>query len=530
MRRRSCGAIPACDASGAAAAAEAPFSLAASPRLSALWPRGHARVFAAPRASRSAPPTPQTAKRAADAAVALLATALERRNQGCIAVDGSRALLAFAGAAAADPAAICNLLATCAGMSQIVYVEHVRIHWKAADDETVSRISKQFPRLKRFCVAGCGDFDEWTKMSDHGLAALVENCPNLQAIKLLHCGNVQTLPAALGLCADLAAIDLTHCFSLIQIPKQLRNCAKLHTISFWGCSALKRLPVWLGELKELRSLDLSCCTSLAEAPAFAPLGDCFALTSLNLSHCKGVDSNALARMHRCNRLRELNLTHCAGVCELPDWLRDCNGLETLSLKLCTGLDASALRRGLCGCDALTDLDASYCALSSEMLQKLPKTLQKLDVSRAKGSAQLPERLGALQSLTYLCAMGVAHIDSLPSSLGKCAALTRIDLSRCRGLGCVALQRLGDIKALQWLDVSQNPFLATLPAALGNCAELRRLDASQCDALVDLPEELGNIATLAYVDVRGCGGLTSAPAGAKNGLLRQLEARGCHVYR
>jgi Leucine-rich repeat (LRR) protein len=64
------------------------------------------------------------------------------------------------------------------------------------------------------------------------------------------------------------------------------------------------------------------------------LGDCAALTTLDLSKCHGLGAVSLKRLGDCAALTTLKLSGCKRLTALPARLGDCAALATLDLSGC----------------------------------------------------------------------------------------------------------------------------------------------------------------------------------------------------
>ena len=83
-------------------------------------------------------------------------------------------------------------------------------------------------------------------------------------------------------CRQLTTLEIWECH-LVALPERLGDCAALTTLNLSDCQALTALPDRLGDCAALTTLVLSGCQAITALPD--RFGDCAALTTLKLSGC-----------------------------------------------------------------------------------------------------------------------------------------------------------------------------------------------------------------------------------------------------
>jgi Leucine-rich repeat (LRR) protein len=268
--------------------------------------------------------------------------------------------------------------------------------------------------------------------------------------------SITALPERLGDCAALTTLNLSDCGSLTSLP-DLSQLTKLRITS-----VPKHLSVWTAHGHQRYNLmdDFFPSTSthidmgsFQGAALPERLGDCAALTSLNLENCRSLTTAALERLGDCAALKTLCLRDCTGLAALPERLGDCAALTTLNQCSCTSLTALPERLG--DCAALTTLSLGYCmSLTTAALERLGDcaALTSLDLHECKSLTALPERLGDCVALTSLNLSLCWSLTALPERLRDCAALTSLDLRRCLSLTALP-ERL---RSLEHLEITGGP--------------------------------------------------------------------------
>ncbi|KAH8050307.1 hypothetical protein JL721_11390 [Aureococcus anophagefferens] len=333
------------------------------------------------------------------------------------------------------------------------------LHFIALSDDERSRIVEDAREVVKFGPDA------------HVLRALVSSCGGTQNVQQRRwfdkekdvrkwCG-VEIDDAKRVVSLNIKEAGLT---SITALPERLGDCAALTKLNLRYCESLTALPERLGDCAALTSLDLHECKSLTALPE--RLGDCAALTSLDLHECKSLTALP-ERLGDCAALSTLNLERCWSLTALPD------------LSQLTKLQITSVPKHL------SVWTANGHQSDNVMEDFFPSTSTHIDMEDFKGAA-LPERLG------------------------DCAALAKLNLSRCSSLTAAALERLGDCAALTTLILARCESLIALPERLGDCAALTKLSLWDCSSLTALPERLGDCAALTTLILARCESLIALP--------------------
>jgi len=245
-------------------------------------------------------------------------------------------------------------------------------------------------------------------------------CKALTSLNLELCLSLTTVPNTIGDCSSLTSLDIS-CTGITSLPELLGECKALTSLNLNSCYTLKSLPETLGEWKTLTRLNLRSCEKLETYPltigvlkargcnvdtAFCPaatlsgdiatvkdetqldfsslpitglhdsLGECKALTSLNLERCEKLENRWYCEdgSSRTNLLPGQNpwddpiesghfqddiCQHCNNdrkdhklVPGLPESLGECKALTSLNLERCEKLkiDEEQLKAQLPNCE------------------------------------------------------------------------------------------------------------------------------------------------------------------------------------
>ncbi|KAH8066338.1 hypothetical protein JL722_775 [Aureococcus anophagefferens] len=316
--------------------------------------------------------------------------------------------------------------------------------------------------------------------------------------------------------------------SITALPERLGNCAALTTLDLGGCSSLTTAALErLGDCAALTTL--GWCPSLTALPE--RLGDCAALTSLNLHECSSLTTAALERLGDCAALTTLDLRECKSLTALPERLGDCAALTSLNLEECRSLTALPERLG--DCAALTSLNLHECSSLTALPERLGDcaALTTLNLENCMSLTAVPERLGDCAALTTLNLSGCRSLTALSERLGDCAALTTLNLS-----WCWRLTALPDLSQLTKLQITSVPKHLSVWTAHGHqrynlmddffpsTSTHIDMEAFQGAAL---PERLGDCAALMSLDLRYCRSLTALPERLGDcAALTTLDLRDC----
>ncbi|XP_065619192.1 disease resistance protein RUN1 isoform X2 [Quercus suber] len=320
---------------------------------------------------------------------------------------------------------------------------------------------------------------------------------NLEELVLARCSNLRQLHPSIGKLKKLRLLDLKGCQELTNLPDKF-EMESLVTLNLTYCLKVKKIPEFVGNMELFQELLLEG-TAIIELPSSI---ECLTgLNTLILQNCKNLVRlpNIICSL---TSLYNLNLFGCSKFDKLPKDLGNITSLKKLklsgtaikelpsSIEFLTSLEALILE----DCKNFVPLPSTICSLKSLVLMYL---------SRCPKFVNLPENIGNLKHLSTLLLEGTA-IEVLPSSIGRLAALKRLNLKDCKNLVC-------------------------LPSTICNLKRVYHLDLTGCSKITNLPENLGNMESLGEFSLGGTAikELPSSTIHLKQ-VLFSLSFKGCQL--
>ncbi|CAM9002643.1 unnamed protein product [Rhodiola kirilowii] len=240
-------------------------------------------------------------------------------------------------------------------------LEELRLKRMVVSDEALEIVAKAFKNFRVLLMSFCDGF------STNGLAAIAENCRNLQVLDLRECevddlsGNwlghfpknftslvsldISCLSSELSLsalerlvsrCPNLKSLKLDHAVPLESLPGLLRRAPQLVELGTGSCNAELQPDVnddLLGALstcKELRSLSGFWDVVPASLMVIYPV--CASLTYLNMSHATIKSPELIKLISQClslQRLHVLDFIEDSGLSVLASTCKDLRELRVL---------------------------------------------------------------------------------------------------------------------------------------------------------------------------------------------------------
>nr|XP_004288071.2 PREDICTED: uncharacterized protein LOC101305792 isoform X2 [Fragaria vesca subsp. vesca] len=171
------------------------------------------------------------------------------------------------------------------------------------------KFSVAFPNLDNLNILHCNDLEE--------LPADLGNLSQLETLYISDCHRLSTLPDGIGNLSKLKRLRVRYGTNLVKFPGSIRKLKSLEVLDIAGCINIVGFPEDIGEMSRLRKLNISGCSRLKELP----------LSVLSLEKLQEVilDKETedlwkpfLPRQEIC-RLRPLNLniSGCSKLQELP---------------------------------------------------------------------------------------------------------------------------------------------------------------------------------------------------------------------
>ncbi|KAI8569450.1 hypothetical protein RHMOL_Rhmol02G0280300 [Rhododendron molle] len=318
-----------------------------------------------------------------------------------------------------------------------------------------------------------------------------------------------------------------------SIPQSLGTLSALEVLYISNNQLNGTIPVSLGQLSSLKILDVSYNQLTGTIPL--SLGQLSNLKILDLSsnHLEGVlteanfanltileelsiDSNLLTLkvISPPFQVKSLRMGSCKIGTGFPRWLRTQKKVSLLDIS--NASISGTLPQWLDEMPLVT-LDLSHNRIGGP-IQKLPPTLEELDLSDNLISGLLPQNISEMvPSLETLVLAGNLISGLIPYSLWEIPTLRVLDLSRnklfgnlprYKGWGVLSpllIMRLssnklsgilpfsiGNFTSLAWLHLNNNSFYGELPSTLRNCTNLMVLDLGENRLSGSIPTWIGDL--------------------------------------
>ncbi len=341
-----------------------------------------------------------------------------------------------------------------------------------ADLTGLINVVKKNRRLTSLDLRGCD------KLTDDGVAAVAEHCPQLTSLYLSGCGNITDVGArALAEhCPQLTSLDLSLCKRITDIGVQAvaEHCPQLTNLYLYGCKEITDVGVRAvaEHCPQLRSLNLSWC-KVTDIGVEALAEHCPQLTSLNLSECKEItDVGLQAVAEHCPQLTSLNLSWCYQITDdgAQAVAEHCPQLTNLDLRGCKQITDDGVRAVAKHCPELTSLDLFRCHNITD-----------------GGVRAVAEHCPQLTSLNLRGCKRITDVG-VQAVAARCPQLTNLDLSQCDKLTDVGVQAVAErCPQLTSLNLSGCKEITDggVRAVAEHCPELTSLNLSECKEITDV---------------------------------------------
>ncbi|GKV44972.1 hypothetical protein SLEP1_g52107 [Rubroshorea leprosula] len=266
---------------------------------------------------------------------------------------------------------------------------------------------------------------------------------------------------------------------------------------------LSKIPPEISQFTRLKHLDVSSSRFLGQVPA--EIAHLPKLVSLNLSN--HYDSSHLILetttfknlVHNLSEVRELDLRGVNMTSVNPRFFMNLSSsLTTLDL-FNSGLRGNFPNSIF----HFPNLKNFYLSGEPNLTIDLPSSnwsspLQRLYLGDMDCGRRLPESIGDLKSLQYLCLICNLEV-SIPASIGKLRQLTSLYLC-LNNLSGEIPSSLANLTQLSDLDLSNNQFSGPIPTSIGNLRQLTRLALYSNDLSGEIPSSLANLTQLSDLDL------------------------------
>jgi Leucine-rich repeat (LRR) protein len=362
----------------------------------------------------------------------------------------------------------------------------------------------------------CGE--KSTRISPNDFTSLLHavclKFPSLQVLEIDSRAADYNLPVNIGQLSRLRTLKIQES-RLKALPTSFGQLSSLERLELWNTyeSSSRQPPVvGLAPLKQLTQLKYLKLGGLYVRQSFFPdwLGSCHFPVLEDLILCEGFPSS----VGNFTSLTALTIEN-GGEREVPKSIGSLELLKKLSL-LDQGHDGFSLPTSFSKLTALEELDVATDMQSFALVEHLTK-LTKLTFNRLEEEEELimpyPEFLWTFTSLKYLDLFGSSG-PSLPDALGNLKNLEWLCLRFHQNVEELP-ETVGYLTRLTTLKIFDCPELVTLPESVENLKLLKVLDISYCNSLTTLPESIGNLQSLEKLEIEQLGSLEILPSSIGN---------------
>jgi Leucine-rich repeat (LRR) protein len=318
----------------------------------------------------------------------------------------------------------------------------------------------------------------------------------------------------------LQVLEMNSPPELYSLPANIGQLSKLSTLKIMK-SELEALPASFGQLPSLERLELyeAYTPGAISRPwtieGLAPLKQLTQLRYLKLGGVLVRQSFFPGWLGSCQFpvLEDLTLGH--GMQSLPSSISNFRNLTALIIE---GSGASEVPESICSLKLLKKLYLGEDAVSLPTSFSQLTALESLEVTTDMQSFALVEHCTELKELTFIQQMEEDVFVLYPEFLWTFTSLKELYLFRSSVASLP--DALGNLKKLEWLCLCWHQNVEELPETFGYLTNLTSLEIGGCHRLLKLPESVENLKALRELEISYCEKLTTLPESI--GHLQSLE--------
>ncbi|KAG1049172.1 hypothetical protein G6F46_009637 [Rhizopus delemar] len=261
-------------------------------------------------------------------------------------------------------------VAICCPRLQGLNLSMSRPHFDITDVGVVA-LAQQCPELKRIKLNNCVTITEKSSI------ALALNCPHLVEVDLMNCGVTdRTLHALFDHCRDLRELRLNQCDAaeslltdrvLIQsaLASQPNYYEQLRLVDFTGVSSIvdHSLAILVEAAPRIRSLVLNKCFKVTDEGVLSVCQLGKFLHYLHLGHCSQLTDRSITRLAaECSRIRYLDLACCIDITDksVVELAKHLTKLKRIGLVKCSNITDAAIQALSVHSINIERVHLSYC--------------------------------------------------------------------------------------------------------------------------------------------------------------------------
>lgn len=301
-----------------------------------------------------------------------------------------------------------------------------------------------------------------------------------------------TIPTEISSCTKLSHLEVDNNGISGEIPNEIGNLKSLTLFFAWQNNLTGNIPVSLSQCENLQGLDLSYNNLFGPIPK-----EIFALTNLTKLLLLSNDLSGFipTDVGNCTNLYRFRLSNNRLGGTVPSEIGNLRSLNFLDMS--GNHFMGEIPASIAGCQNLEFLDLHSNAFTGSLPEKLPGSLQYVDISDNRLTGSLSPSVGSLTELTKLN-LGKNQLSGrVPAEIVSCSKLQLLDLGY-NGFSGDIPKELGQIPSLEIsLNLSCNQFTGVIPSEFSGLSKLGNLDLShnKLTGNLDILTNLQNLVSL-----------------------------------
>ncbi|CAN4102580.1 unnamed protein product [Withania somnifera] len=301
-----------------------------------------------------------------------------------------------------------------------------------------------------------------------------------------------TIPTEISNCINLSHLEVDNNGISGDIPNEIGKLKSLTLFFAWQNNLTGKIPVSLSNCENLQALDLSYNNLFGPIPK-----EIFALTNLTKLLLLSNDLSGFmpTDVGNCTNLYRFRVSNNRLGGTIPSEIGNLRSLNFLDMS--GNHFVGEIPASISGCQNLEFLDLHSNAFTGSLPEKLPGSLQYVDISDNRLTGSLSPSIGSLTELTKLNLRKNQLSGKIPAEIVSCSKLQLLDLGY-NGFSGDIPKELGQIASLEIsLNLSCNQFTGVIPSEFSGLSKLGNLDLShnKLTGNLDVLTSLQNLVSL-----------------------------------